>query len=390
MLVEREISSTLSKMTKQYPVITITGPRQSGKTTLVQNIFQDYTYLTLEDPDVRELAISDPREFLKNAGNRAIFDEIQQVPELLSYIQGIVDNKKKHGMFILTGSHQFDLFNSISQSLAGRTAILTLLPFSFNELDSINSTFSADEYILHGFYPGVHDRKLEPVKAYKNYFETYIQRDLRQIVNIKDLRIFQKFVRLCAGRIGQLYSASGLSNDLGVSVPTVNSWISILEASYVVFLLEPYHENIGKRLIKSPKLYFYDVGLAAYLLGIETVTQMERDPLRGNLFENMVIAELVKKRFNRGLDHNLFFYRDSNGNEVDILFKQANLFFPAEVKAASTFNRDFLRSLLHVRKQRVPLGNDSYIIYSGIQEMKVEGVQLLNFKKCGKVIPVSR
>ena len=386
MLVKREISTTLTEMAKQYPVITITGPRQSGKTTLVQNVFPNYQYITLEDPDIREIAISDPREFLKRAGKRTILDEIQRVPELMSYIQGIVDNRKENGMFILTGSHQFEVFNAITQSLAGRTAILTLLPFSFGELDRINNRFSIDEYLLHGFYPGIHDRKLEPVTAYKNYFETYIQRDLRQIVNIKDLRTFQKFVRLCAGRIGQLYSASGISNDLGVSVPTINSWVSILAASYIVFLLEPYHENIGKRLIKSPKLYFYDVGLASYLLGIETIVQMERDPLRGNLFENMVIAELIKKRLNKGLDHNLFFYRDSNGNEVDILYKQANRFTPVEIKAASTYTSDFLKGIVKLRKQ-APAMSDGYIIYTGTQEAKVEGIQLLHYKKSEIVIP---
>ena len=387
MFVTREISATLKDMAKKYPVITITGPRQSGKTTLVRNVFPDYQHITLEDPDIRELAISDPREFLKKASSGTILDEIQRAPELTSYIQGIVDGKKKNGMFILTGSHQFELFNTISQSLAGRSAILTLLPFTFKELDRINKRFSADEYLLHGFYPGIHDRKLEPVTAYKNYFETYIQRDLRQIVNIKDLRTFQKFVRLCAGRIGQLYSASSLSNDLGVSVPTVNSWVSILAASYIVFFLEPYHENIGKRLIKSSKLYFYDVGLATYLLGIETTAQMERDPLRGNLFENMVIAELMKKRLNLGLDHNLYFYRDSNGNEVDVLYKQANRFTPAEIKAASTYTGDFLAGILKLRKQLKNLDPEAYLVYSGAQEMKVEGIHLLHFKNTGGILP---
>lgn len=386
MLITREISSTIKEMSKKYPVITVTGPRQSGKTTMVQKVFPGYRYITLEDPDMRELALSDPRGFLKKTGSAAILDEIQHAPELTSYIQGIVDSKRKNGMFILTGSHQFELFSSISQSLAGRTAILTLLPFSFRELDRINNRFTVDEYLRYGFYPGVHDRKLEPVTAYKNYFDTYIQRDLRQIVNIKDLRTFQKFVRLCAGRIGQIYSASGLSNDLGVSVPTVNSWVSILAASYIVFLLEPYYKNIGKRLIKSPKLYFYDVGLASYLLGIETSAQAERDPLRGNLFENMVIAELMKKRLNRGLDHNLFFYRDSNGNEVDVLYKQANRFYPAEIKAASTYIGDFLKGILKIHKHFPSVAGDGYIIYSGDQEMKVEGVRLLNYKNCGRVV----
>ena len=386
MLVSREISATLITVAKKYPVITITGPRQSGKTTLVKTVFPDYQYFTLEDPDIRELAIADPREFLKKAGNGAILDEIQRAPELMSYIQGIVDSNKKNGMFVLTGSHQFDLFNAISQSLAGRTAILTLLPFSFSELDKIKKRFSVDEYLQHGFYPGIHDRKLEPVTAYKNYFETYIQRDLRQIVNIKDLRTFQKFVRLCAGRIGQLYSASSLSNDLGVSVPTINSWVSILAASYIIFLLEPFHENIGKRLIKSPKLYFYDVGLASYLLGIETVSQMQRDPLRGNLFENMVIGELMKKRFNQGLDHNLFFYRDSNGNEVDVLYKQANRFTSVEIKAASTYNGDFLKGIVKLRRQLKNLDPEAYLVYSGEQEMEVEGIQLFNFKNTERII----
>lgn len=390
MIIKREQQNILIELARQYPVVTITGPRQSGKTTLVQSAFPDFQYFSMEDPDIREIAISDPRQFLNKHGKGMILDEIQKTPELLSYIQGIVDKHRNPGMFILTGSQQFDLHSKISQSLAGRTAILYLLPFTINELSKMKSDFTVDEYLLYGFYPGIHDKKQDPNIAYKNYFQTYIERDLRQIVNIKDLNLFQKFVRLCAGRIGQVFSASSLSNDIGVSVPTINSWISILKASYILFTLEPYSANIGKRLIKSPKLYFYDVGIASYLLGIENINQLSRDPLRGNLFENMVILEMLKTRFNIGRDHNLFFYRDSNKNEVDVLYKKGNQLIPVEIKSAETFTKDFLKGLEYIKKVFPENIENSYILYAGDFEQQIENSHLINFKNTSSIIDNSR
>lgn len=372
-------------MSGKYPVITITGPRQSGKTTLAKTMFSRFQYFSLEDPDIRELALTDPRKFLNKRKNGVILDEIQRAPELLSYIQTIVDSEKNNGRFILTGSHQFELIDSINQSLAGRTVIFKLMPFTIDELRKLRKNQLLNECLLQGFYPGIHDKKIEPLIAYKNYFETYIERDLRQIINIKDLRLFRKFVKLCAGRIGQIVSASGLASDTGVSVPTINSWLSTLEASYIIMLLEPFYENIGKRLIKSPKLYFTDTGLASYLLGIETENQMERDPLKGSLFENLVFMEIVKYRFNRGVDHNCFFYRDSNGNEVDILYRKEGMFIPIEVKSADTYTKSFLNGLNYFNKVYPEKSGNGFVIYSGKLEKSMEHFTLINYEHINKI-----
>ena len=254
----------------------------------------------------RDRALTDPIGFLDNLTEGVILVEIQRAPDLLSYIQGIVDDINNPGLFILTGSNQFSLLEQITQSLAGRTAMLKLLPFSFREVRAIAGEMYTNDLIIKGLYPGIHSRNLNPNKAYRNYYETYIERHLRQIINIKDLDVFRRFVKLCAGRVGQIWNASNLSNDTGVSIHTIQSWISVLQASYIVFLLPPWYGNINKRLIKSPKLYFHDVGLASYLLGIETEVQLDRDPLRGALFENLIISEMMQRRFNQGLDSNLY------------------------------------------------------------------------------------
>ncbi|MCD4745978.1 MAG: ATP-binding protein [Bacteroidales bacterium] len=335
--IKRDIETEVLSASKQYPVITITGPRQSGKTTMVKKLFKNLPYFSLENPDIRSLAINDPRAFLGQNKYGAILDEIQHVPHLLSYLQQIVDENKHSINYILTGSNQFSILNKLTQSLAGRTAILKLLPLTLNEIRHITKN-NTDELILHGFYPAVYSDNLNPTKAYRNYYETYLERDLRQIFQIKNLSLFQKFIHICAGRIGNIFNASSIATEVGVSVTTIKSWMSILEASFIVLLLQPYYENINKRLIKSPKIYFYDVGLAAYLLGIEDARQISRDPLRGALFENLVLMELVKYRFNTGFDHNLFFYRDSHQNEVDVVFKKARQLYPVEIKSAQTFH----------------------------------------------------
>ncbi|MDD5571953.1 MAG: ATP-binding protein, partial [Bacteroidales bacterium] len=323
MLIDRKIEPELKSISKVYPVITITGPRQSGKTTLVKKVFGTKKYVSIEDPDNRELAKTDPVGFLNRFPGGAIFDEIQRAPDILSYIQGIVDEKKKKNMFVLTGSNQFQLLESINQSLAGRTAILKLMPFDISETLNFHKKFTVEDFIYYGFYPAVHSEKIEPVKAYRNYYETYIERDVRQLINIKDLMLFRKFMRLCAGRIGQIFNASQLASETGVSVNTIKSWISILEASYIIYLLPPWFDNISKRLIKSPKLYFVDIGLASYLLGIENKQHIINHPLRGSLFENLILMELVKQRLNNGFDSNFYFFRDKHGNEVDIIFGNA-------------------------------------------------------------------
>lgn len=384
-LIDRAIKDITLSLAQQFPVITITGPRQSGKTTLVKQLFPDKAYINLETPDQREFALSDPRAFLNKIADGAILDEIQRAPEIMSYLQEIVDTSQKKGHFILTGSNQFSLLSNITQSLAGRTVLLKLLPLSIPELKGVADNFGADDFLYSGFYPGIYKERLNPTIAYRSYYETYIERDLRQLIQIKDLDLFQRFVRLCAGRIGQLFNASHLSNELGVSVPTIKSWLSILQASYIVMMLPPYYENINKRLTKSSKLFFYDVGLATYLLGIENPQQLSRDPLRGALFENLVLMELVKARTNKALDHNLYFYRDSHQNEVDIVFKSGSLLIPVEVKSAQTFNPSFLNGLNYLAKLFPDRVKTGCVVYNGQLEQKVGHFEVLNFRKVDKI-----
>lgn len=380
MIIPREIRNECISMAKSYPVVTITGPRQSGKTTLTKIVFPGKPYISLEDPDIRRLAIEDPRGLFDMYPDGCIIDEIQRVPDLLSYIQTIVDAKKQNGRYILTGSNQFHLMQNISQSLAGRTSVLKLLPLTLSEANKFNQNYTLDEWMVRGFYPRIYDEALDPVKAYRNYFETYIQRDVRQLINIKDMRLFERFIKLCAGRTGQLFNASHLADETGVSVPTIKSWISILEASYIIFFLEPYYANIKKRLIRSPKIYFYDTGFCSYLLNIETAEQMSRDPLRGGLFENLIILELIKSRYNEGLDHNLFFYRDSHQNEIDVLFKQGNRFNCIEIKSGKTFHPGFVKGLEYFYRNFPKQINKSFCIYSGDNEHSYKSHKIINFK----------
>lgn len=349
-LINRTVETVLQNLAGTYPVVTITGPRQSGKTTLCRKVFAHKPYANLESPDVRQFALDDPRGFLAQYPDGAVLDEIQRAPELVSYIQPMVDEDRRDGLFILTGSQQFEVSNTINQSLAGRTALLKLLPFSIPEVESSFSLPDTDRLLYHGFYPRLWDKGLNPTQALGDYFQTYVERDLRQLLAVKDLNLFQRFIQLCAGRIGQLLNVNSLANDTGVSHTTARNWLSLLEASYIVFLLQPYHRNISKRLVKSPKLYFFDVGLAAFLLGIENEKQVSRDPLRGSLFENMVIAEALKYRFNQGQKSNFYFYRDSKGNEVDLLQVSGSVLFPIEIKAGMTINRDYFKGLNHFAK----------------------------------------
>jgi predicted AAA+ superfamily ATPase len=344
-ILPRTAETYLQKAASQYPVVTVTGPRQSGKTTLCRKVFAEKHYISLENLDTRQYATDDPRGFLAALPDGAILDEIQQAPALLSYIQTIVDADGRYGLFILTGSQQFEVSHAISQSLAGRTAVFKLLPFSLEELGAYQNDLSTDQLLLTGFYPRIWKDHLDPSQALAAYLETYVERDIRRLINIKDLTLFQRFLTLCAGRTGQLLNFSNLAADTGVSHQTARNWLTLLEASYIVFRLPPYSVNIGKRLIKSPKLYFYDVGLAAHLLGLENPLHVSRDPLRGNLFENMVVMEALKYRFHRGKRANLHFYRDSNGNEVDLLISSGPDLYPIEVKSGMTINKDYFKGL---------------------------------------------
>ncbi len=362
----------------EYPVVTVFGPRQSGKTTLAQMAFPDKSYYSLEDPDVRMAADADPRGFLASLPDGGVLDEIQRLPQLLSYIQGIVDRAKKKGMFILTGSHQPELHQSVSQTLAGRTAVLSLLPFSLAELRNYRKKWEAFELIVHGSYPRVHEEKLKPGRFFNGYLQTYIERDVRALINLKDLRPFQQFLMLLAGRIGQIVNYTSLSNDVGVSATTIKNWVSVLKASFIVFELPPFFENIRKRVVKSPKIYFNDVGLAAYLLGIETATQLHRDPLRGGLYENLVILEILKSRLNRGKRPEMFFYRDTHGNEVDLVIRRARTLIPLEIKSAATFIPDFLKSIDHFGSVVGDRCAQGFVLYNGQEQHTLKGTQVMN------------
>lgn len=386
MIIRRNIESELLDIASQYPVVTITGPRQSGKTTLARSAFSGKPYFNFENPDTRALIEADPRAFFTNNPDGAIIDEFQRFPDLLSYIQGIVDETDQKGQFILTGSNNLSMLGNISQSLAGRTALLKLLPFSIGEAEKMDEDLSVDHLLTKGFYPGIYANSMNPFKAFGNYFETYIERDVRQLSNIQNLSQFQFFIRLCAGRVGQLFNASNISNEIGVSMPTIKHWMSVLEASYIVFLMQPWHANLNKRLVKTPKLYFYDVGLAAYLLGIENEKQITTHPLRGSLFENMVVVELLKERYNKGLNSNLYFYRDKHNNEVDVVQEQGHLVNLYEIKSSMTFNPDFLKGLNYLKKLVPDSIQNSTLVYSGDDDFTIQNYRVVNYKRlCRKV-----
>ena len=378
MRVSRSISPVARQLFSKYPVLTLTGPRQSGKTTLCRELFPGLPYVNLERPDQREFAESDPRGFLRGVRDGAVLDEIQRVPELVSYLQEHVDEVRRNGMFVLTGSEQFRVSETISQSLAGRTALLRLLPFSIAEAGHLGPRLGTDEMIYTGFYPRIYDQGLDPTQALGDYFETYVERDVRRISEIRNLSAFRTFVRLCAGRTGQLLNLQSLGNDVGVSQPTARQWIRVLEASYIVFRLEPHHINISKRLVKSPKLYFYDVGLAAFLLGIENASQIATHPLRGSLFENLIVAEALKYRYNGARRSHWSFYRDHSGTEIDLLGTYGHRVLGIEIKAGATATSPYFAGVRRVDDVFAePLGA-KLLVHDGDREFTREGVGVTN------------
>lgn len=358
-MIGRKIQRVVLASANSFPVVSIVGPRQSGKTTLARALFPEHAYVSLENPDTRAYALEDPRGFLDDHKSGAILDEVQRAPDLLSYLQGMVDENPAHGRFILTGSQHFLFMRDVSQSLAGRTAILSLLPLGLDEIQPTHGDLTIDGLLHRGFYPRLYQQDIEPYPLLRDYFQTYVERDVRNLLRVQDLQTFETFVRLCAGRVGQLLNLTSLANDAGISSTTARDWIGLLETSFILFRLSPYHANISKRLIKSPKLYFHDVGLAAYLIGVEEESHLRNHPLRGQLFENMVIADLLKKRFNRGQDNRLCFFRDSTGNEVDLLYPDGPDFLPVEVKSGKTISTDAfkgLRTFAAIRSDRGPPG----------------------------------
>ncbi len=383
--IERDIASAIKEASRFFPVITITGPRQSGKTTLIRHLFEDLTYYSLENLDIRLFAANDPIAFLNQNKKGMILDEVQNVPELFSYIQGIVDEDPSR-RFVLSGSSQFSMMKTVTQSLSGRTAVFELLPMTYSEIKNLAEDKPLDDLLFDGFYPAIYAEKNIASLFYPNYVKTYLERDVRDLLQIKDMMQFQTFLRLCAGRTANLFVASELSNEIGVTVNTIKSWLSVLQASYIIMMLPPYYENTTKRLTKTPKLYFIDTGLACYLLGIETPQQLSRDKKRGDLFENFIVAEALKRRYNKGKESNLFFFRDSNQNEVDLMLKHGDHFDAIEIKSSQTYNPDFEKGLKAAEKTFPDRIDSKTIIYAGSFENTAGEVKLINYKDMDQVM----
>lgn len=369
-MIIREQIKNITRLARKFPVVSVTGPRQSGKTTLLKQAFPKHLYVSLEDSDSRSFAETDPRGFLAQAAFGMIIDEVQRVPHLFSYIQTIVDDKNKSGMFILSGSQNFLLLESISQTLAGRVAILKLLPFSITELAGNKVLKKWEDYVFTGAYPRIYDKKIAPKDFYPSYIQTYVERDVKQMRNIGDLRDFMRFIKMCAGRIGQLLNLSSLAADCGISVNTAKSWISILEASYIIYLLPPHHANFNRRLVKMPKIYFYDTGLACSLLGISKSSELKTHFLKGGLYENMVICEFIKYRFNNALTDNCFFWRDNKGVEIDLLLENGHNLTPIEIKSGETISGDYFTALTHWNTIANNQPKNAHLFYAGILSQK--------------------
>ena len=373
-MISRAIQTELNKVLHQFPVVTVTGTRQCGKTTLLKSVLPEYRYVSLEDPDIRELAAEDPRSFLSEYDDHVIIDEAQRVPELFSYIQTKVDARDETGQYILSGSHNFLLMESISQSLAGRCAVLKMAPFSIGELKAAGLLpETVWSQMLIGGYPRLYDKKMDPEDYFPSYVMTYIERDVRSVKRIADNAQFSLFVRLCAARVGQVLNMTSLANEAGISVPTANAWLSILEQSYVVYRLHPYYRNYSKRLIKSPKLYFYDTGLLCYFLGIETEEQLKKSDRSGAVFEDLVVTEYIKQQFIRGREPSAWFWRDTNQNEVDLLTERGTELHAYEIKLSETMNRKFLKGLGNFANLAEIPSSDLTCIYRGNHYKTAQG-----------------
>jgi predicted AAA+ superfamily ATPase len=380
-MIQRGASSKIKQLAKKFPAVGLLGPRQSGKTTLAKELFPKKPYVSFENQDNILLVTKDPRAFLDQYKTGAIFDEIQRVPQLLSYLQGVIDDQpNKVGLFIITVSQNLLLLESISQTLAGRIAFIHLLPFSFSELaSSKHGTQSLNKLILNGGYPRLYDRKIKPVDFYPNYLLTYVERDVRQIKNITNLAMFQRFLKVCASRVGQEVNYTSIGNDTGVDQKTVLSWFDILEASFIAFRLQPFYNNLGKRLTQMTKLYFYDTGLCCSLLELETESHVNTHPLRGALFENLIVLELLKARFNNGQRSNLFYWRDRTGNEIDVLLDQSAQVVPVEIKTSATFTTDYVKGINYWKKIN-PNVKKAFVVFTG-KTASLDKISILNWKE---------
>ena len=381
----RILSPHLTRLANQYPIVTLTGPRQSGKTTLCQAAFPDHEYINLEALSTREFANQDPQGFLARLTKGVILDEIQRAPNLTSYIQPIVDKENISGRFILTGSQQFEISQTINQSLAGRTALLKLLPLSYTELYATQSPKNISELLYAGFYPRIFDKQLNPTEALSFYLSTYVERDIRSLLHIKELSTFERFLKICATQIGQLMNYTTIANDCGIDQKTVKSWLSVLEASFIIFQVQPHYQHFRKRLTKSSKLYFYDVGLASYLLGISNPEHLATHPLKGLLFENFIVTECIKNRFNNVKDNNIYFYRDHAGNEVDIILDYGNELYSIEIKSSETIHSDFFKGLYFYQNLAGDKNTKRFLIYAGNESYEINGVKIYAYKNIEKL-----
>lgn len=381
-MIPRIAANTFRRLARGFPIVALTGPRQSGKTTLAKAVFTDKAYVSLENPDEREFAERDPRRFLQRFADGAILDEVQRCPALLSWLQGLVDERGRMGDFILTGSAQFDLVSGITQSLAGRVGRIELLPLSMAELVQAGRIpHSLDDWLYRGSYPALYDRDLSADDWFPNYVSTYLERDVRQLIAVRDLTLFQRFVKMCAARSGQMLNLAALGADCGISAVTAREWLSVLEASYLVIRLPPYHRNFGKRLVKTPKLYFLDVGLMAWLLGIRDSAAIETHAARGALFETFVISDLVKQRFNAGKPVDLYFWRDNVGHEVDVLYETPRGLQALEIKSGSTFASDWPKPALKWRSFAGGEALDPLIVYGGDDVFEREGCRVAGWRE---------
>lgn len=379
--IPRQITPIIKAQQSKFPILAVTGPRQSGKTTLLKEVFDDYRYVSLENPNIRSFASEDPVGFLNQYDQKVIFDEVQRVPVLFSYIQSRVDESGMMGQFILSGSQNFHLLNSITQTLAGRVALFKLLPLDFTELkgkDLLAGSYT--QASIKGFYPAIFDRDIDPIVFYANYIQTYIEKDVTELLNIRDLKVFRTFLGLCAGRAGQLINFSALANECDISHVTAKAWLSILESSYIIFLLQPYHQNFNKRLIKTPKLYFYDTGLLNHLLGIRTADELEENRLKGHIFENMVLAEYQKKNYHLYLHYDYYFWQDSNAHEVDLLMKNGQGFSIVEIKATQTVSAGLFKEMDRFEAIAAPTDVNKTLVYGGAENEKRTKYSVLSWK----------
>jgi len=379
-MIKRNIEDELLKLANEFPVVAVLGPRQSGKTTIVKHTFSTYKYVSMEDSDSRTFASEDPRGFFKKYDKNVIIDEIQRIPELLSYIQTITDNMNEEGIFIITGSHNYLLMEKVTQSLAGRVGISTLLPLSYNELLNDNEKITLFDLLYKGGYPRLYDKKIRTSTYYNSYLHTYIERDIRLIKNISDYDLFIKFIRLLAGRTGQIVNTVSLGDDCGISHNTVKEWISLLETSYIIFKLQPFYKNYNKRLIKSPKIYFYDTGLVSFLLGIKDSDEILTNYMYGNIFETFIISNLIKFNYNHGKFINFYYWRDNHRNEVDLIIEDGDIFKVVEIKGGSTFNKDMLKGINYMQKIPKQDFHNFSLIYSGEDDFTYNSVNITSWK----------